>query len=79
MQDAITNRHQLMTKPEVAKLIGVSVKTLDYWRTHGIGPVGRKIGTHVRFRRAEVEAWIDKQFVDPDWDQSATRNRPASR
>jgi hypothetical protein len=43
---------------EVARIIGVQVKTLRNWRVQGVGPrfvrTGRKL---VRYRLADVLAW----------------------
>ena len=52
---------RLMTLLEVSQLLGVPVATLYRWRYHGEGPTGYRIGRHVRYRRAAVEAWIETQ------------------
>lgn len=51
----------LMTLTEVSALLGVPVATLYRWRHHGEGPIGYRIGRHVRYRRSVVEAWIETQ------------------
>ena len=45
----------LMTLPELSEMLGVPIDTLYGWRTRGQGPVGYRIGRHVRYRRAAVE------------------------
>ena len=50
-----------MTLLEVSQLLGVPVATLYRWRHRGEGPTGYRIGRHVRYRRAVVEAWIETQ------------------
>ena len=52
---------RLMTLVEVADLLGIPVATLYGWRYRGNGPRGYRIGRHVRYRRAVVEAWIAAQ------------------
>jgi len=52
---------RLMTLLEVSQLLGVPVATLYRWRHRGEGPSGYRIGRHVRYRRAAVEAWIETQ------------------
>jgi excisionase family DNA binding protein len=52
---------RLMTLTEVADLLGIPVATLYGWRYRGDGPRGYRIGRHVRYRRAAVEAWIETQ------------------
>ncbi len=42
----------------VAGRLGVSASTVRYWRYRGYGPVGVKIGRHVKYDEAAVEAWI---------------------
>lgn len=47
---------------EVASMIGVSASTVRWWRQTGKGPRSARIGKHVRYRRADIEAWLDSQF-----------------
>jgi excisionase family DNA binding protein len=55
------DNERLMTLLEVSQLLGVPVATLYRWRYRGEGPAGYRIGRHVRYRRAAVEAWIETQ------------------
>ena len=50
---------RLMTLREESQLLGVPIATLYRWRHRGEGPTGYRIGRHVRYRRATVEAWIE--------------------
>jgi excisionase family DNA binding protein len=52
---------RLLTLPEVAEILGVPVATLYRWRHRGEGPPGYRIGRHVRYRRATVDAWVETQ------------------
>jgi excisionase family DNA binding protein len=52
---------RLMTITDLAEMLGVPVDTLYGWRHRGEGPAGYRIGRHVRYRRAAVEAWLDTQ------------------
>jgi excisionase family DNA binding protein len=52
---------RLLTINEVADLLGVPVATIYRWRHVGDGPPGYRIGRHVRFRRVDVEAWIESR------------------
>ncbi|WAL39570.1 helix-turn-helix domain-containing protein [Brevibacterium sp. BRM-1] len=45
--------------------IHVPKQTIYRWRTEGKGPRAHKFGRHLRFSRADVEAWINEQ-ADPD-------------
>jgi len=48
----------LLSPDEVAVILGIPVKTLYQWRYKGVGPRGLRIGRHVRYRSADVEAWL---------------------
>lgn len=50
---------QLMTIDEVAGYLQVPVKTLYDWRHRSIGPSGMRVGRHVRYRRGDVDTWLD--------------------
>lgn len=39
---------------------GISIRTLDNWAWLGKGPAYIKLGRHRRYRRADVERWIDE-------------------
>ena len=45
---------RLMTLPELSEMLGVPIETLYGWRHRGEGPVGHRIGRHVRYRRAQL-------------------------
>lgn len=51
----------LLTPGDVAGQLGVPVKTLYVWRTKNGGPRGIRVGKHLRFRQADVDAWIEAQ------------------
>lgn len=52
---------ELLTPDTLAEFLGVPVATVYRWRTRGVGPRGLKVGRHVRYRRADVEAWLDSR------------------
>ena len=52
---------ELLTPDETAELLRVPVQLLYSWRYERRGPPSFKIGRYVRYRRAEVESWIDRQ------------------
>lgn len=60
----MTTPPDLMTIEEVADLLRTPVNTLRYWRHKGVGPRAAKMGSTLRYRRADVVAWVDAQFAE---------------
>jgi excisionase family DNA binding protein len=52
---------KLMSLTEVSEMLGIPVHTLYRWRYRGDGPVGYRVGRHVRYRREAVEAWLEQR------------------
>ena len=57
---------RLLTIRELAVYLDVPVKTLYAWRYQGEGPIGFRIGEHVRYRWGDVEAWIQQRLALSD-------------
>ena len=53
----------LLTPPEVARLLNVPERTLSQWRYLRRGPTYIVCGRHVRYRRRDVEAYLDANRV----------------
>jgi excisionase family DNA binding protein len=51
----------LATPEEIAELLRVPVQLLYRWRYERKGPPSFRIGRYVRYRRSEVERWLDSQ------------------
>ena len=56
---------RLLTVEEVAEWLGVPVGTIYAWRYRSTGPASYKVGRHVRFRRVDVERWLEDQRTEP--------------
>jgi excisionase family DNA binding protein len=52
---------ELMTTAEVSALLGIPVGTLRYYRSSGYGPASFRLGGRIRYRRADVMAWVEDQ------------------
>lgn len=46
----------------LAEELGVPVRTIYAWRSKGTGPRGATFGRHVRFRRTDVDTWIERRL-----------------
>lgn len=51
----------LMTTAGVSTELGIPVGTLRYYRSNGSGPVSFRLAGRVRYRRADVLAWVADQ------------------
>ncbi len=52
---------KLLSLTDVSEMLGIPVHTLYRWRYRGDGPVGYRVGRHVRYRREAVEAWLEQR------------------
>jgi excisionase family DNA binding protein len=52
---------KLLSVHEVAELLGVPVPTVYRWRYEGTGPIGLKVGRHVRYDPADVRRWLSER------------------
>jgi excisionase family DNA binding protein len=58
-QPAVTVNDTLMTTEELAAFLSLPVATLYQWRHRGTGPRAFRVGKHLRYRRADVEAFLE--------------------
>jgi excisionase family DNA binding protein len=54
----MTANEPLVTEGEAASLLRVSLTSVRRWRREGCGPVYRKIGRSVRYRRDDLADFI---------------------
>jgi excisionase family DNA binding protein len=50
----------LWSVDDLASYLGVPRATVYVWSSRGIGPRAVRVGRYLRFRRADVEAWLDQ-------------------
>ena len=54
----------LISPEELAVYLGVPKATIYKWRYEGIGPKAYRIGRHLRYRAADVEAFIEANVAE---------------
>jgi excisionase family DNA binding protein len=54
---------RLLTQAEAARVLRLSERTLERLRVSGGGPLFVKARRAVRYREADLEAWIDARVV----------------
>ena len=55
-----------LNEKQAAKLLNVAVQTLRNWRHKRQGPAYVKFGRAVRYQVQDIEAYIEKQKIDPE-------------
>jgi len=65
----ISIENPILTIDQAAAYLGIPKATLYTWRTRrvGFGPRAIKIGGCLRYRRSELDTWIDRH-LEPDYD-----------
>jgi predicted DNA-binding transcriptional regulator AlpA len=57
--DSAAGNPEIINELQVAEYIGMSVASVRRWRTIRNGPKFLKIGSAVRYKRKDVEEWLD--------------------
>lgn len=60
----------LLTEVEAAALLKVRVETLRYWRKHNRGPRSVRMGRAVRYRAADLAAYVEACVQSPSVSES---------
>ena len=56
---------QLLTPPEAAEFLSVSLSCLAKWRCYGTGPAYCRAGRSIRYRVVDLERWLRDRTVAP--------------
>jgi excisionase family DNA binding protein len=59
---SLAESERLLSPRQLASYLNVSVATVYDWRHRRCGPPGFRIGKHVRYRRSDVDRWIEEQI-----------------
>lgn len=55
--------NDIMNTPEAARYVRLSKPTLERFRIGGGGPVYVKLGSAVRYRKADLDAWLESRLT----------------
>ncbi|HEV2069479.1 MAG TPA: helix-turn-helix domain-containing protein [Acidimicrobiales bacterium] len=61
MTDHPSVPERLLTTAQVSEYLAIPVSTLHVWRHRGVGPPSLKVGRHLRYRRGDVETWLQSR------------------
>jgi hypothetical protein len=67
----MTEIDELLTRPEAAGELRLTIKTMDNWRSAGRGPAFLKLGGRVLYPRSELEAFKRASRVATDTSRAA--------
>jgi predicted DNA-binding transcriptional regulator AlpA len=60
-----TKERDILADDEAAEVLGgVKVQTLAVWRMQGRGPKFIRLGRLIRYRRRDLEAWLEANTVE---------------
>jgi predicted DNA-binding transcriptional regulator AlpA len=69
-----SNHNNLLRETQVAERYAMSVRALQAWRLAGKGPCWVKLGSAVRYRESDVEAFVEQSLQGAS---SLSTTRPA--
>ena len=55
---------ELLTEEELSAELKLSRRTLQRWRTESKGPRWIRVGKAPRYRRGDVQAWLEEHRAD---------------
>jgi predicted DNA-binding transcriptional regulator AlpA len=73
--DAIRTDPEWLSPAALGEMFGLPTATIYSWRHRGIGPRAHRLGRHLRYRLADVEAWLAEQADPPSSTPTSSRAR----
>jgi len=61
----VNESQRFMTKKQLAELLGLSVYTIDSWVSERREIPFVRMGRRVKFDRADIDEWVERQKVRP--------------
>jgi excisionase family DNA binding protein len=65
----------LMSRAELSEYLGIPQRTLDDWALRRVGPRYAHVGRFVRYRRSDVDAWVESNVIDHEPPANRSRRR----
>ena len=56
----MTSMQNSLSQAQAALELAVSTRTLVRWRAQGLGPVAYRVGSAVRYRPEDIDAWLER-------------------
>lgn len=60
----LTNQKVILTVSEAAQYLGLAQSTLNKWRCFGDGPRFLKLGKAIRYRKSDLDKFLDEHRVE---------------
>jgi predicted DNA-binding transcriptional regulator AlpA len=60
-----TSGDALLRETDAANFLKLSIRTLQAWRSSGVGPAFVRAGRAVRYRQSDLINWIEANVVCP--------------
>ncbi|MBT4187449.1 MAG: helix-turn-helix domain-containing protein [Gemmatimonadales bacterium] len=55
------NASEWLSTNDLAEWLQVPPATVSRWRYQDTGPVGYRVGRHIRYRRDDIETWLQQR------------------
>ena len=68
----------LLNQKQAARILDLSVRTLERYRLAGTGPRFARLGRLVRYRQTDLGEWVNSNLRESTSEDSAVTNRVRS-
>lgn len=58
--------NDLIGPEELAEYLGIPLPSVYTMNSRGTGPRRIRVGKHVRYRKADVDRWLDERSIEPE-------------
>jgi DNA-binding transcriptional MerR regulator len=66
MENQSIENKELLSDKETAEFLGLTTRTLREWRKQRKGPAFVKMGTKIKYRKTDIDLYLDSQTVSPE-------------